>query len=106
MKVIISKNGQNIDSIDFKAADPVTPGLNAVAAYSCFGGRLDKIPKIEIVKEAFRSQNPKGGCLEYKAEVNGDIWRIVAIPYFCPNCGVIRNEVDNEGDLCGKCRSR
>ncbi len=106
MKVKISKNAQNISSIDFRANEPVCPGLNVDAAFACFGSRLDTIPYIETVKDAFRSQNPKGGCLEYRAEVNGDIWKINIIPYFCSACGVIQNEVDNEGDICWDCRNR
>lgn len=54
-------------------------------------------------KEAFRHQNPIGRP-DYRAEVNGDIWKIDITNYFCQNCGDIQNPVDNEDDLCYNCR--
>lgn len=108
MRVKLSKNGEEITSIDFRATEPFAPESNVDEAFRClnFRFRLDRIPNVETVIEAFRNQNPRGGCCEYRAEVNGDIWRIDVIHYFCSDCGVIQTEVDNEGDLCGDCRRR
>lgn len=105
MKVILSKNGEEITSMNFRASEPFSPESSVDEAFRClgFGFRLDRIPNIEIVIEAFRNQNPIGRP-DYRAEVNGDIWRIDVIHYFCPNCGIIQKEVDNEGDLCHDCR--
>lgn len=109
MRVKLSRNGIRITSIDFRASEPFCPESNVDAALECLNFRrldLDRLPNFDIVQEAFRNQNPNGGCCEYRAEVNGDIWRIDVIHYLCPACGVIRNEVDNEGDLCLDCRRR
>ncbi len=106
MRVKLSKNGKEIISENFGAREPFAPDLNVDEAFRClnFRFRLDRIRNVETVKEAFRNQNPSGGCCDYRAEVNGDIWRIDVLHYFCPDCGDVQAEVDNEGDLCDDCR--
>ncbi|MCG7850465.1 MAG: hypothetical protein MIO93_15010 [ANME-2 cluster archaeon] len=106
MKVTLSKNGEKITSIEFKAHEPWS-GRTVHSAIECLEIPLlqHNIHNIDAVKDAFISQEKRPDNkpnIKYIADVNDDVWTIDVETPLCRACGKI--EVDNEGDLCRECR--
>ena len=106
MKVILYKNSKEITSINFKAHEPYfVKTVND--AIKCLKTQRLEIPDFDTVIKEFISQEKRPDNIpgtEYKANVNDDVWIIDVKIFFCPKCIGIKNEVDNEGDLCRECR--
>lgn len=104
MKVTLSKNSEQITSIDFNANEPFT-GMTVRLALKCLETQFSGIPNTDAVIDAFIHQKKRPENKpnkKYIADVNDDVWTIDVETPLCRACGEI--EVDNEGDLCRECR--